>query len=58
MGKRRILVVDDSEVIRNLLCDYLGDLGHEVETAVDGQAGAVVVTIVGAATVKNGCRCN
>ena len=39
MDKRRILIVDDSEVIRNLLCDYLADLGHEVETAVDGQDG-------------------
>ena len=35
----RILIVDDSEVIRNLLSEYLIDLGHEVETAVNGQEG-------------------
>jgi len=35
----RILVVDDSSVIRNLLTEYLGEQGHVVETAVDGQEG-------------------
>ncbi|MBD3258501.1 response regulator [candidate division GN15 bacterium] len=35
----RILVVDDSQIIRDLLGDFLSDLGHEVETAVDGDAG-------------------
>jgi CheY-like chemotaxis protein len=35
----RILIVDDSTVIRNLLTEYLGELGHQVETAVDGVEG-------------------
>ena len=35
----RILIIDDSEVIRNLLKDFLIDCGYEVELAVDGQEG-------------------
>jgi len=35
----RILVVDDSQVIRDLLTDFLGELGHQVELAVDGLDG-------------------
>ncbi len=35
----KILVIDDSEVIRALLTDYLTDMGHEVKTAVDGEEG-------------------
>jgi len=35
----RILVVDDSLVIRELLAEYLSEQGHRVETAVDGQEG-------------------
>lgn len=35
----RILVVDDSQVIRDLLADFLSDAGHFVEVAVDGQEG-------------------
>lgn len=35
----RILIIDDSEVIRKLLSEYLVDLGHEVEVAVNGQEG-------------------
>ena len=35
----KILVVDDSQVIRDLLSEYLTDRGHEVETAVDGLDG-------------------
>jgi len=35
----RILVIDDSEVIRALLTDFLSDLDHEVVTAVDGEEG-------------------
>ncbi len=35
----RILVVDDSSVIRDLLSEYLTDQGHQVDTAVDGQEG-------------------
>jgi two-component system response regulator ResD len=35
----RILVVDDSLVIRNLLAEYLSDQGHQVDTAADGQEG-------------------
>lgn len=35
----RILVIDDSEVIRNLLQEYLTDAGYEVDLARDGQDG-------------------
>ena len=35
----KILVIDDSIVIRNLLDEYLSDLGHEVGLASDGQEG-------------------
>lgn len=34
-----ILIIDDSEIIRNLLKEYLTDLGHKVEFATDGQQG-------------------
>lgn len=34
-----ILVVDDSEVIRNLLEEYLTDAGFSVDLAIDGQEG-------------------
>ena len=36
----RILVIDDSQVIRDLLSDMLADLGHEVQTAAEGITGA------------------
>jgi DNA-binding NtrC family response regulator len=36
----RILVIDDSQVIRDLLSEMLTDQGHEVRTAADGMAGA------------------
>ena len=35
----RILIIDDSIIIRNLLDEYLSDLGHETGLAVDGQDG-------------------
>jgi CheY-like chemotaxis protein len=35
----RILVIDDSTVIRNLLREYLTDLGYSVDLAGDGQEG-------------------
>jgi two-component system chemotaxis response regulator CheY len=35
----RILVVDDSAVVRRMLGFILGDAGHEVSFAVDGQQG-------------------
>lgn len=36
MGKGRILVMDDEEIIRQLLGDELTDAGYEVELTVDG----------------------
>ncbi len=36
---KKILIIDDSEVIRNLLMEYLIELGYKVELAVDGQVG-------------------
>jgi len=35
----RILVIDDSDVIRRLLGEYLSELGYQVDFAVDGQDG-------------------
>lgn len=35
----RILIVDDSQVIRELLTEYLSDQGHQVDSAIDGQYG-------------------
>ena len=39
----RILVVDDDLSLRELLADYLGRLGHEVDGAPDGQAALAVI---------------
>lgn len=36
MGQKRILVVDDEEVLRALLADILTCEGHQVDTACDG----------------------
>ena len=36
---KRILVIDDEEPIRNLVCDIFGPLGYEVLQAEDGKAG-------------------
>ena len=35
----KILIVDNSEVIRNLLTDYLSDIGYHVDSAVNGLKG-------------------
>jgi len=35
----KILIIDDSEVMRDLLRDFLKDCGHEVATADDGEQG-------------------
>lgn len=35
----KILVIDDSKIIRDLLIDFLGEQGHTVECAVDGAQG-------------------
>jgi len=35
----KILIIDDSEVIRNLLKEYLMESGYKVELAIDGQEG-------------------
>ncbi len=35
----RVLIVDDSAVIRQLLTEYLGEQGHQVDIAIDGVEG-------------------
>lgn len=40
----RILVVDDSEVIRNMLVEVLTEAGHDVECATDGLEGIELAT--------------
>ena len=35
MKKFSILVIDDEEIIRGLLSEYLGRLGHTITTAID-----------------------
>ena len=37
MGKGRILVMDDEEIIRDVLSSMLEFLGYEVEFSLDGQ---------------------
>lgn len=39
MGALRVLVIDDSPVIRDMLAEVLSDDGYAVDTAVDGRAG-------------------
>lgn len=39
---QRILVVDDEEMIRSLLCEVLAPFGYEVLQAVSGEAGLEV----------------
>jgi len=34
-----ILVIDDDDIILELVSELLGDVGHEVRTASDGQSG-------------------
>ena len=36
--KQRVLVVDDDQGLRNLLCRYLGEQGFEVDAVADGRA--------------------
>lgn len=38
-GRRRILIVDDEEVVRELLVDVLEDGRHQIDTACDGLEG-------------------
>jgi len=37
-GRRRVLVVDDSPIVRDLLCELLSSVGLEVRAAADGAA--------------------
>jgi CheY-like chemotaxis protein len=36
MGQKRILVVDDEDILRDLLAEILADEGHQVDAACDG----------------------
>ncbi len=38
----RILVIDDSTVMRNLLREFLESEGHEVDLAIDGEQGTTM----------------
>ena len=42
-GKRRVLVVEDVEDVRNTFQEFLADLGHEVSVAVDGPQGVAKI---------------
>jgi CheY-like chemotaxis protein len=37
MGQKRILVVDDEDVLRDVLAEILTREGHQVDTACDGR---------------------
>lgn len=41
-GGDRILVIDDSPIIREMLVEILTDSGYTVETAHDGEEGAIM----------------
>ena len=36
MGKGRVLIMDDEEMIRELVCQLLSRIGYEVDAAIDG----------------------
>jgi signal transduction histidine kinase len=38
-GKKRILIIDDEQLIRRAMTDYLSDCGYDVVTASDGEEG-------------------
>lgn len=38
--QERILIIDDSPIIREMLIEILTDAGYQVDTAVDGEKGA------------------
>ena len=40
--RERILVIDDSPIIREMLVEILTDAGYHVDTAEDGEAGAAM----------------
>lgn len=40
----KILVIDDTGVMRNLLSEFLSDEGHDVDTAINGDDGIVKAT--------------
>ena len=42
-AKRRVLVVEDVEDVRNMMQEYLAGLGHEVSMAVDGPQGVAKI---------------
>ena len=39
----RILVVDDEDIVREVVCQFLEELGHRVETVCDGTAALEVI---------------
>ena len=40
---RRVLVIEDERAVSDVLAEYLGDLGYEVQTARNGEEGLVVM---------------
>lgn len=44
LDMKKILVVDDDDILRMLICDTLEDLGHEIHEAEDGQEALNKVT--------------
>jgi DNA-binding response OmpR family regulator len=40
----KVLIIDDSRIIRDLLCDFLTEQGYEVDTAEDGLDGIIQAT--------------
>ena len=42
-GRRRVLVVEDAEDVRNTVQEFLANLGHEVSVAVDGPEGVAKI---------------